>query len=201
MPKHFCEKHKNSQNRLWIGTNDAGIARYENGAFAYFTKEDGLISDSVRCFAEDGEGNIYVGTSDKICVFRADDRIEVLDYDISFVKEMAVYKDLLIAIDNNGKLYLITERKIYSLEDEIAKQCFCLCIAVSSKGLLAGTDEGEVLMLDVSENGIKLNKVMNLTADSASSSVSMLLIMYSLPSIASVKFKLITRFKFLVSRH
>lgn len=160
---------RDSQNRLWIGTNDAGIARYENGAFAYFTKEDGLISDSVRCFAEDGEGNIYVGTSDKICVFRADDRIEVLDYDISFVKEMAVYKDLLIAIDNNGKLYLITERKIYSLEDEIAKQCFCQCIAVSSKGLLAGTDEGEVLMLDVSENGIKLNKVMNLTADSVAS--------------------------------
>ena len=36
---------RDSQNRLWIGTNDAGIARYENGAFAYFTKEDGLISE------------------------------------------------------------------------------------------------------------------------------------------------------------
>lgn len=52
-----------SQDRLWIGTNDSGIALYEEGEFSFFGKSEGLPSLSVRSIAEDGEGNIVFATT------------------------------------------------------------------------------------------------------------------------------------------
>lgn len=154
--------------RLWIGTNDAGIARYENGKYSYFTKENGLSSNSVRCFAEDASGNVYVGTSDKICVFYADDQIEVLDFDIKFAKEMVVYKDKLLVIDNVGNLYLISDKKAITLDEKNKKDHFFQSIALTSKGLMAGTDEGEIIKIDISESEIFLRDTIDIEAESIS---------------------------------
>lgn len=52
-----------SQDRLWIGTNDSGIVLYEEGEFSFFGKSEGLPSLSVRSIAEDGEGNIVFATT------------------------------------------------------------------------------------------------------------------------------------------
>ena len=41
-----------SRDRLWIGTNDAGVILLENGRFRRWTRADGLDSVSIRCFAE-----------------------------------------------------------------------------------------------------------------------------------------------------
>ena len=47
-----------SRQRLWIGTNDSGIALLEDESFTFYDKDDGLHSASVRSISEDGEGNI-----------------------------------------------------------------------------------------------------------------------------------------------
>lgn len=49
-----------SRDRLWIGTNDVGVFVMENGEFLRFDRTDGLPSVSIRAFAEDGDGMIYV---------------------------------------------------------------------------------------------------------------------------------------------
>ncbi|HEX9047576.1 MAG TPA: two-component regulator propeller domain-containing protein, partial [Verrucomicrobiae bacterium] len=53
-------------NVLWIGTENAGLARYQNGQCTYLQKADGLASDSVSALAEDSFGNLWVGTADGI---------------------------------------------------------------------------------------------------------------------------------------
>ncbi len=143
-----------SKGRLWIGTNDAGIARYENGTYTYFTTEEGLPSNSVRCFAEDSAGNIYVGTSDQLCKFGADDSIEILDTDITFQKSMLVYEDKLIVMDNTGGLYALDGTNQLTVSDPAMEQYFYYCMTVTENGLLVGTETGELFIFEIDETGL-----------------------------------------------
>ncbi|MBO4421493.1 MAG: HD domain-containing protein [Lachnospiraceae bacterium] len=52
-----------SKNRLWIGTNDNGVAVMENGKYKIYDTADGLGSSSVRCITEDSNGTIYIAST------------------------------------------------------------------------------------------------------------------------------------------
>ncbi len=155
---------KDSKGRLWIGTNDAGIARYENGAYTYFSVTDGLPSNSIRCFAEAEDGTVYVGTSDKICKFGADDTIEVLKQDITFVKDMVVYADMLVVMDNKGDIYAINGAEALTISEAAAENYFYYCLGTSSKGLLAGTENGGLLVFDITEKGLVIKEKIEIAA-------------------------------------
>lgn len=156
---------QDSKGRLWIGTNDAGIARYENGIYTYFTQEDGLPSNSVRCFAEDKDGCVYVGTSDKICRFDTDDTINVLMHNITFVTSMEIYDNLLFAIDNNGGLYALNGGQLVK---PVNDSHFFYCMSRASDGLLVGTETGELFLAAVSNGKIMLEKKNDVSADKIS---------------------------------
>ncbi|MDC7124692.1 MAG: HD domain-containing protein [Spirochaetales bacterium] len=51
-----------TQNRLWIGSNDRGLAMYQNGNFTSWGKDSGIKSFSVKTITEDNNGNIIFGT-------------------------------------------------------------------------------------------------------------------------------------------
>lgn len=157
-----------SKGRLWIGTNDAGIARYENGEYTYFTRDDGLPSNSVRCFAEDKDGRVYVGTSSKICSFGADDTIEVSEHDITFATAMAVCDDKLFVIDNNGSISALDEEKLLTPTAEDKEKYFYYCLASTSEGLLIGTETGELFSAEVSGGNISLREKTDISADKIS---------------------------------
>ena len=57
------------KDRLWIGTNDNGVAMMERGELRQWRMADGLGSDKIRTIAGDGEGRIYVGTTAGITLF------------------------------------------------------------------------------------------------------------------------------------
>ena len=153
-----------SKGRLWIGTNDAGIARYEKGQYTYFTMKDGLPSNSVRCFAQGQDGTVYVGTSDRICRFNADDSVEVLNLGITFVKSMVFYNDMLVVMDNKGCIYAIEDGKKVSVEEK-EEDYFFYCIALTSQGLIAGTETGELFVLECFEDGLKIKKRISILAN------------------------------------
>ena len=48
-----------SKDRLWIGTNDNGVAMMQKGEIRLYKDVDGLKSSSIRSFVEDPNGNIY----------------------------------------------------------------------------------------------------------------------------------------------
>jgi len=153
-----------SKGRLWIGTNDAGIARYENGSYTYFTDKDGLPANSIRCFAEDKDGNVYVGTSDKICRFGTDDTITVLEQDITFVKSMVVYNNMLVVMDNMGDIYALDGEETLTVVDAGVAGLFYYCLAATANGLMAGTETGEIFVFDVSERGLVVRDQIEMAA-------------------------------------
>ena len=157
-----------SSGRLWIGTNDAGIARYENGEYTYFTSDDGLPSDSVRCFAEDEKGNVYVGTSDKICRFNTDDTIQILDVNITFAKAMEVYQDMLIIVDNKGEIHAVNCSTQAEIDNSKTKDKFYYCLASTSKGLIAGTETGELFIADISEHTVSVKEQIDIPGNQIS---------------------------------
>ena len=58
-----------NMNRLWIGTNDNGVALMEKGEFRFWNEDDGLGSSKICDIEADADGNIYVGTTKGIVMF------------------------------------------------------------------------------------------------------------------------------------
>ena len=55
--------YTDSRDRLWIGTNDNGVAVMERGELRMWNKLDGMCSSHTRAITEDSGGNIYVATA------------------------------------------------------------------------------------------------------------------------------------------
>lgn len=55
--------YEDSKQRIWVGTNDNGLAVIDGEEIRHYTYKDGLPSSSIRNFAEDKDGNIFVGTT------------------------------------------------------------------------------------------------------------------------------------------
>ena len=71
--------YADSQDRLWIGTNDAGLFVMDNGVFQQWSKKDGLDSLSIRAITEDANGVIYAASVSGIAMVDADLRLTVLE--------------------------------------------------------------------------------------------------------------------------
>ena len=57
-----------SKDRLWVGTNDSGVAVLVDGEFKMYRKSDGLNSSSIRSITEGNDGNIYIATTQSIII-------------------------------------------------------------------------------------------------------------------------------------
>lgn len=147
-----------SAGRLWIGSNDSGVARYENGEFTSFTTGDGLAANSIRSFAEDEDGIVYVGTTDRICRIDKDDKIEVIEQDIFYVNSMVCYDRLLVGVDNNGMLFGIKEDGSLAEVDDVLIQCFCNSVNLTSQGIMLGTSERFIFILDTKDQRLKVKR-------------------------------------------
>ena len=53
------------QDRLWMGTNDNGVAVMEKGEFRMWSKLDGMKSAHTRAITQGSDGTIYVATTRK----------------------------------------------------------------------------------------------------------------------------------------
>lgn len=75
--------HIDEQDRLWIGTNDSGLAMLDHGAIRWWGVEDGLGSPKITDLVEDDSGTIYVGTTAGVCTVEEDLTLRVAaDYRI-----------------------------------------------------------------------------------------------------------------------
>ena len=92
-----------SKDRLWVGTNDSGLALYEKGTFTFFNKKDGLKSSSIRAVDEDEDGDIIIATTQGMAYVTEDKKLHVVDdprINNEYVKQ--------IKSDNFGKIYGVT---------------------------------------------------------------------------------------------
>ncbi|MCR5136253.1 MAG: HD domain-containing protein [Oscillospiraceae bacterium] len=71
-----------SRDRLWMGTNDMGIAVMEKGEFRLWGKLDGLKSAHTRAITEDRNGTIYIATTCGIAAIDSDYNLTMLEDDL-----------------------------------------------------------------------------------------------------------------------
>lgn len=62
-----------SKDRIWIGTNENGIAYYDHGELKVYGKVEGMKSYSIRAISEDTDGHILIATTQGLCVVGDDD--------------------------------------------------------------------------------------------------------------------------------
>ena len=113
-----------SNQDLWIGTNDCGVAVLGKGKTKIFNKSDGLPASSVRAICEDENGDIYVGTTGGMAVIDSDQNLVPLDDENvngQFVLQLIKGADgLIYGLTMNGSIFTVKDRQIqdfYTQED------------------------------------------------------------------------------------
>ena len=67
--EYVVEIFEDSKKNLWFGTINSGAAKYDGKSLTYLTTENGLIGNTVTSFAEDKQGNIWLGTHSGLSKF------------------------------------------------------------------------------------------------------------------------------------
>jgi signal transduction histidine kinase/ligand-binding sensor domain-containing protein len=62
--------HRSNDGALWIGTRDQGLFRSAAGRMDHFTPQNGLADRDVRSLYEDREGDLWIGASGGLSVYR-----------------------------------------------------------------------------------------------------------------------------------
>ena len=68
-----------SKDRLWIGTNESGVAVMEQGKFRIWGRDEGMRSFAVRDITEDDDGVIYVATTNGVAMIDAKMNMSYID--------------------------------------------------------------------------------------------------------------------------
>ena len=102
---------EDSSNRIWVGTNDNGIVVLDGNSSTQITYKEGLPSSTIRAFAEDFYGNMYVGTTAGICCVDSDYNVEKFeDSQLAgtyITNIFCVGKDSILGKTRDGEIFLI----------------------------------------------------------------------------------------------
>ncbi len=110
-----------SQDRMWIGTNEDGIALMEQDEFRFFNEEQGLSAAKVRDITEGEDGRIYAGTISGISVISSNYHVETLDHPkiaSAYVEQLETGVDgTIYGISSEGDYFTIQKNKLTSYLD------------------------------------------------------------------------------------
>ena len=158
--------HVDAEGRLWVGTNDSGVAICINEDVSNVLKaEDGLPSDSVRCIAQCSDGDYYIGTSNGVARvslglgLSVEGTVEGLGYTDSLSADQSGH---VAAVTADGELVVIAGGEVlYAIEPAGGKGGYsCATFDVGGR-LLAGTEDGRVLTFAVDDESAELESSLD----------------------------------------
>ena len=162
--------YADTQNRLWIGTNSNGVACYEPDTqkIRFYTVRDGMTSDSVRCITEDGQKNIYVGTTNYLSIITAENEVRspFSSQRISSIDDLAYSskEDCIAGVTNTGDLFYVKkQRNIAKISYKENPGEYFRCISTSAQGVfLVGTSENTVCTAKYIHNKIVYSPIFTI---------------------------------------
>ncbi|MDC7280062.1 ATP-binding protein [Butyrivibrio fibrisolvens] len=105
---------QDSKGKIWVGTNDNGVVVIDDGVRTHFTFEEGLPSSSIRTFAEDDEGNVFIGTTQGIAYVTPE--MKVVNFDCDLLNTQRI---LRLSTGKGGIIYGYTKKgDIFSVESK-----------------------------------------------------------------------------------
>jgi signal transduction histidine kinase/DNA-binding response OmpR family regulator len=157
-----------SDNGMWLGTNDSGAACfYEDRTAVYYTKQDGLSSNTIRSFCEGTDGTIYIGTAAALDAVYPDGSIHAVtdDEDLDSVISMSVSESGVIAgVTAGGVLFTLDGDIITKLSSSasIEKTYSCVFYDEIGKCFIVGTSGSTVYSFKEGEEEITLTEYVKL---------------------------------------
>lgn len=107
--------YNSTDGHLWIGTNDMGAACYnpETAEIKFYTTEDGLGTNSIRCICEDNEGNMYIGTTSSLCRISKDGKVTSFDSSsINYITSLCCLDSgIVVGTTNSGVPFYVSDDK------------------------------------------------------------------------------------------
>ena len=148
--------YMDEEGRLWIGTNDNGIAISIHEKVANtLDAAQGLPSDSVKCMVQGTDGNYYIGTSAGMAIVTQKNGLaiaKVLSQIQCAVSVCADQEGNVATVTSEGKLYILREEKIaYEITSEDSEISFTTCTFSEEGVLYAGTTDGRVMSWRIGE--------------------------------------------------
>mgnify|MGYP002623574050 CR=1 FL=1 len=112
--------YEDSKNRVWVGTNDNGVVVIEKGRQTHITYRDGLPASSIRGFAEDESGLIYIGTTGGMCTATVEDASytinEIQDLRDETIERLEAAGDgTIYGVTSDGDVFVMKDSKILSI--------------------------------------------------------------------------------------
>ncbi len=105
-----------SRDRLWIGTNDNGVAVMERGELQKWGKLDGMKSAHTRAITEDSSGRIYVATTCGIVQIDPEGNLRMMDEEQiaeANMRDLRLGPDgIIYGLTNFGELMRIRDGKL-----------------------------------------------------------------------------------------
>jgi energy-coupling factor transport system substrate-specific component len=155
---NVMELYEDSKGNLWIGTNDCGIVRYdiETRDVKIYDLTAGGASNSIRAICEDNLGNIYVGTSTKLCMIDDKGNLHVFkEEQIYGVISMSSRDDILAGVTNSGDLFFIRNKSIIGKAQNDEDSVYYAAVAAGDNGLfMVGTSENSIYQVRMEDDQI-----------------------------------------------
>ena len=107
---------EDSKGRIWVGTNDNGVVVINGEETRQYTYKDGLPSSSIRHFAEDNEGNIFIATTTGLAFIKENGLVYKLSNPLidkeRIIKLSAEPNGKIYGVTSNGIVFVISNRNI-----------------------------------------------------------------------------------------
>lgn len=155
--------YTDTEGRLWVGTNDNGLAILINRELVNVLNTDnGLCSDSVRSIVQSSDGTIYVGTSEYMQTVSISNGISITGdlQGLNAVHALAGSREgLVAAVTGDNSLYLIragqtVDAVTASEERDYSAVTFC------QEKLYAGTSQGDLAVFSTREAGLRVEQII-----------------------------------------
>ncbi len=91
---------EDSRHRIWVATNDNGVVILDGNESTHITYKEGLTSSSIRTFAEDRMGNVYIGSTAGVSYVDSLMNLHVVDDD-----RINNERVLRLVTDPRGRVY------------------------------------------------------------------------------------------------
>ena len=145
---------EDTRDRLWIGTNNAGLVMFDGKAeFTTITLADGLPSSSIRAIVEDRTGTIYASTTLGLVAITPDmniRQIRVPGQNPLFVVRMAVTPENEVwCVLNSGAVIVLREgRAVRQFPPRHFAQAAVTTVFHSTDGTIyLGTADSRIILL------------------------------------------------------
>ncbi len=156
-----------SKQRLWIGTNDSGVAVMENEEITFFDDIEGLRSKSIRSIVEDRDGNMIIATTHGLAMVDTEMNLHVInDSQLNDEYICELRKDdqgVIFGETMSGAIFTYDDGKVKSFYDGNKLETGVISTVLPDPEnpgyVYLGTENSEIYYGSLDDNLSKLEKI------------------------------------------